>query len=238
MADPWFFFAALAHASGRLSLSGEEATHAGGARRLRAGDRVVLFDGAGTVANAQIAATAAGRVELTLLAREQQPLLIPLHLACALPKGDRQATLLDTATQLGMTDFTPLACEHSVVAPGPNSVPRWQRICLEACKQSRRAYLPRLHATRAPAELAREHGALTLLIAHPDGQTFTHVSARLTPAGAMLLIGPEGGFTPQEVAAVRAAGGGPVALGGAILRVETAAAALLALVAERLRNTD
>jgi 16S rRNA (uracil1498-N3)-methyltransferase len=158
-----------------------------------------------------------------------------LHLACALPKGDRQATLLDMATQLGITDFTPLACEHSVVAPGPNSALRWQRICVEACKQSRRAYLPRLHAARTPAEVARKHGALALLIAHPDGQAFAQAGARLTTAGAMLLIGPEGGFSPQEVAAVRAAGGEPVALGSAILRVETAATALLALVAERLR---
>jgi 16S rRNA (uracil1498-N3)-methyltransferase len=205
---------------------------------MRAGDRVVLFDGAGTLARAQIAATAGGRVELTLLERERQPPPIPLHLACALPKGDRQATLLDMATQLGMTDFTPLACEHSVVEPGPNSALRWQRICLEACKQSRRAFLPHLHAARAPAELAREHGALALLIAHPDGQAFAQAGARLTPAGAMLLIGPEGGFTPQEVAMVRAAGGESVALGGAILRVETAATALLALVAERLRGAS
>lgn len=235
MADPWFYFASLAETSERLSLSGAEASHAGGARRLRAGDRVVLFDGAGTVANAEITAAATGRLELALLSRERRPAPIPLHLACALPKGDRQATLLDTATQLGMTDFTPLVCEHSVVTPGPNSAPRWRRICLEACKQSRRAHLPRLHAARTPAEVAREHGAQALLIADPEGQAFAQ-AARLTADGAMVLIGPEGGFTRQEVAAVRAAGGVPVALGACILRVETAAAALLALLAERLRG--
>lgn len=238
MADPWFHSPVLAEARERVSLSGNEAIHAGGARRLQAGDRVVLFDGVGTLARARISTIAAGRVELTLLERERQPPPIPLHLACALPKGDRQATLLDMATQLGITDFTPLACEHSVVAPGPNSALRWQRICLEACKQSRRAYMPRLHAPRAPVELAREHGALALLIADPEGLTFAQAAARLTPAGAMLLIGPEGGFTPQEVAAVRAAGGESVALGSTILRVETAATALLALVAERLRGVD
>ncbi len=236
MAEAWFYFPGLTSAPARVTLSGEEAQHAAAARRLRPGDTVTLFDGAGTVAHADIVGAGARSVELVLHAAQRQPPPLPLHLACALPKGDRQATLLDMATQLGMTDFTPLRCAHSVVTPGPNSAARWQRLCLEACKQSRRAYLPRLHGALAPASVAAARGTLPVLIAHPDGVPFARLRAPLR-AGAILLIGPEGGFTPEEVAAVRAAGGEAVALGPAVLRIETAATVLLALVAEQLRAT-
>jgi 16S rRNA (uracil1498-N3)-methyltransferase len=235
MAAPWFYCPELAQAGARLTLSETEGAHAVGARRLRIGDEVILFDGYGLTGYGRLTTLAArGRaLEVEVNTRHRQPPSPKIHLACALPKGDRQATLLDMATQLGMTDFTPLVCAHGIASGGPNSVPRWQRICLEACKQSRRAYLPQLHAPLTPAQLAAQVRTGSLVIAHPNGAPFARWRARLT-SGVTLLVGPEGGFGEDELAAVHAAGGMCVSLGAAILRIETAAGALLALVAEAL----
>lgn len=146
------------------------------------------------------------------------------HLACALPKGDRLGVLLDMAAQLGMTDFTPLSCERSIVKPGSGIRDRWVRICLAACKQSRRAYLPRLHAAASPAQasVAAQTAGHAVWLADPGGAV-----PRPTANGVLLLVGPEGGFTDVERNAVIAAGAQCVDLGAAILRVEAAAIALL-----------
>ena len=232
VSDPFFYCPSLAEADVNATLTGDEARHASGARRLRPGDRVTLFNGHGLTAGAELVAfgergmTADFRVQ----DRHQQPVPRPgLHLACALPKGDRLGTLLDMATQLGMTSFTPLLCEHSVVKPAAAAIERWRRICLEACKQSRRAWLPQLLPAADPGTVAREaagHDA-SAWIAHPEGQT---LDAKFFAAGGdrYFLIGPEGGFTAAEVAAAEAHGARRVALGEGILRIETAALALLA----------
>ncbi|MGE5241396.1 MAG: RsmE family RNA methyltransferase [Bacteroidota bacterium] len=238
MTDPLFFAERLPEAGAIMTLAGEEARHAAASRRLQPGDTLWLFDGRGGTARATLQRVGArGReLELRVQDRRTEPApLPPIHLACAVPKGDRQQVLLDMATQLGMTEFTPLACERSVVKPGAGNRERWRRICLEACKQSRRAYLPVIHEPASPREVAIQAVAkgLGLWIAHP-GVCAIPVSAlaasRDQTRGAAILIGPEGGFTQEEVDAVSAAGGKALALGQAVLRIETAAVALLAML--------
>ena len=169
------------------------------------------------------------RIEERSTASPPKPLI---HLACALPKGDRQAVLLDMATQLGMTQFTPLVCERGVVKPGASHAERWRRICLEACKQSRRLYLPVIYPPATPEEVAARtaRDTSTTWIAHPAAQSVS-VSSALSegsPADVTILVGPEGGFTEEEVRKTIAAGARPITLGTAILRIETAAVALIA----------
>lgn len=229
MNEPLFFSATLPAAGETVTLTGEEAQHAAGARRLRGGDTLWLFDGQGGLARtALLALDKRGRsVELRIEERHNAPPPARrVHLACALPKGDRQAVLLDMATQLGMTDFTPLACERSVVTAGEHSAERWARVCLGACKQSRRLFLPRLHPAAAPATLTLDGAAL---LAHPDGAPLASVIPGTT-APVTAVIGPEGGFTEAELQALEAAGATRVSLGTAILRIEAAAVALLAAV--------
>lgn len=229
MNEPLFFINALPAAGETVVLTGEEAQHATGARRLRAGDTLWLFDGQGVLARtALLALDKRGRsVELRIEERrDAPPPARRVQLACALPKGDRQAVLLDMATQLGMTDFIPLVCERSVVTAGEHSAERWARVCLGACKQSRRLFLPRLHPAVAPAALAL-HG--TVLLAHPDGVPLASVMPEPT-APVTAVIGPEGGFTDAELRVLAAAGATRVTLGPAILRIEAAAVALLAAV--------
>jgi 16S rRNA (uracil1498-N3)-methyltransferase len=217
----------------RLTLDGDEAHHAMGARRLRPGDALELFDGRGAQARARLIALDSKRRELQLEidTRTETRRPVPaVHLACALPKGDRQSVLLDMATQLGMQRFTPLECERSVVQPGANSADRWRRICLEACKQSRRLHLPQIDAAATPPTVAAAATAAgnAVLIAHPSGDGVGAVMARQSRIDVTFLVGPEGGFTEAEVAHAVANGARAVQLGDAILRIETAAAALLA----------
>jgi 16S rRNA (uracil1498-N3)-methyltransferase len=219
----------------RLALKGDEANHAIGARRMRVGEMLALFDGRGTHARATLTALDPRRreLEMEIVERAEAPLPRPrLHLACALPKGDRQSVLLDMATQLGMQRFTPLECQRSVVKAGDNSAERWRRICLEACKQSRHLHLPRIDAPAAVEEVvagATDAGDIAL-IAHPSGTRLSQALGTGPVDGITVLVGPEGGFTDAEVAQAISGGARPVGLGDAILRIETAAVAILAAI--------
>jgi 16S rRNA (uracil1498-N3)-methyltransferase len=232
---PAFYCPDLPDVGQHAALDAAEARHAAGVRRLREGDEVYLFDGAGGVARAVL-----GMVERRLGVQAQVQVrwqvpapAHPLHLACALPKGDRQSVLLDMATQLGVAGFTALACERSVARPGGRWEERWRRICVEACKQSGRAWLPQLEGELRP--LAAVQAALAagreVWLAHPGGIPVAEAWARgdaRRQAGLTVLVGPEGGFSPEEAAAVITEGAVAVSLGQTILRVETAAVALAA----------
>jgi 16S rRNA (uracil1498-N3)-methyltransferase len=233
VSEAFFFCPGLAAGGERMTLGGEEAHHAG-VRRLRAGDVLTLFDGRGLTAQAVVRTLAPrGReIEVEITARAAQPPPAPAaHLCCALPKGDRLATLIDMATQLGMRSFTPLRCERSVVQPAENFATRARRIALEACKQSRRAWLPEIREPSTPLEAVRQFagGLAGVWLAHPGGRRAHDMRADREHALA-LLIGPEGGFTDVEVNAALAAGAQTVELGEGILRIETAAVALLSAV--------
>jgi 16S rRNA (uracil1498-N3)-methyltransferase len=235
MSDPFFYCPELSATGEQLTFTGDEAHHATSVRRLRAGDTLVLFDGKGLSAQATLVALRDRGRTLDLKLGERTSHAPPspaVHLACALPKGDRLATLLDMATQLGISSFTPLECTHSVVPPSAAALARMRRISLEACKQSRRTWLPRIDEpadVAAVVDRSRVAGH-RLVLAHPGGRVWS----ALTPAASKaltILVGPEGGFTEEEAGRARAAGAEIVALGEAILRIETAAVALLALAA-------
>jgi 16S rRNA (uracil1498-N3)-methyltransferase len=231
-----FYCAELACAGEYLTLAGAEAEHARGARRLGVGDGVWLFDGRGTVGHALIVAAdrRVGSLRLQVQQRDIIPPEFPrVELACALPKGERQTVLLDMATQLGMTEFYPLLCERSIVKPGRNAAQRWRRICLEACKQSRRAYLPVVHAPLTLAQLLASHDKSDALwVADPSGLPLSQVSSKERER-LLLIVGPEGGFNATELMHIVDAGAQTINLGKAVLRTETAAITLLANISPR-----
>ena len=140
--------------------------------------------------------------------------------------------LFRSATQLGMTRFTPLHCERSVVKPATGARERWRRICLEACKQSRRFYLPVIDPSAPPREVAARAvmEKNQVWIAHPAAAAIsvTQAVTRSAARDVTILVGPEGGFTEAEVQQTSAGGAGALTLGAAILRIETAALAALA----------
>lgn len=234
MREPWFHLSPLPAAGTVVALDAGEARHASGARRLATGDRIVLFDGEGVTAAAELVTAGRREVSVRLLDHERHPLPEPeLHLACALPKGDRLSTLLSMSTQLGLSSFTPLACANSVVHEGEAARGRWARILREACKQSRRPHLPRLNPVRTPDQLVAELPAAARLVAlDPAGRPAAEW-LRSVELGATrridLLVGPEGGFTTGELEALERDGAGLVSLGENILRIETAAVSALAI---------
>lgn len=231
--EPLFYHPALGERE--VVLADAEARHVL-AQRLRPDDAIAVFDGRGRFARGRIGTVSRHAVHVRVL--EQGEAVAPrpaLDVYSAVPKGDRQAVLLDMATQLGMHRFVPVAWARSVVEPGARAQERWRRICIEACKQSRRLHVPDIRPLAPLAEAvahARSEGA-HLLLAHlsPDAQPVLGYPPLRAPSAERyaLFVGPEGGVTPEEVALLRAHGAGLVTLSDAILRVETAVTALLAL---------
>lgn len=233
MSEPLFYCPDLAADVNAATLTGDEARHAASAQRLRVGDEIALFNGRGTQGWGTITTikARARTVEVRIARCQTVAAPAPLQLYCALPKGERQAVLVDMATQLGMTRFTPLLCARSVAKPSANAIERWRRIALEACKQSRRFYLPEFCPAATPAQALAgiaNRGSGTIWVAHP-GARATEVGRLPAESQAVaIFVGPEGGFTDDEVAQLVGPHVTMVTTGREILRIETAAVALLA----------
>lgn len=216
-----------------LTLEGEEAHHALRVMRLRAGDECEVFDGAGKAARARI--LAAGGGSLTLGELRPLPPLPPvagITLALAIPKGGNMDLIVQKAVELGVQRIIPLVSERTIVRlnakEAATKAAKWQRTALEACKQCGVNTLPVVEIPQSySAFLKREDiPSLRLVCAIlPDSRPMREVLESARSAGqddAILLIGPEGDFSPAEYAAAMQTGYAPISLGPIILRVETA----------------
>ncbi|MCC6510777.1 MAG: 16S rRNA (uracil(1498)-N(3))-methyltransferase [Pirellulaceae bacterium] len=217
---------------------GPEARHAVSVLRLRGGDHLALFDGQGGEALAQVVSTSRDRVEFEVLhwLDQQRELPFELTLMIALPKGDRQKTLVDAATELGVGRMIPVITQRGVAQPTESALERLKRYVVEASKQSGRNRLMAIEQPKRLQDLDQDSSSLRL-VAHPYDEAGPRMplTARLTgsPRPTSLLIGPEGGFTLAEVESLMATGWEVVDLGPSILRIEIAAIAAVAIVAGR-----
>jgi 16S rRNA (uracil1498-N3)-methyltransferase len=215
-------------APGSMELSGPEAHHLATVCRLRPGDQVCLFNGDGREYPARVVAAGRRSVSLDVLAvhspnRERET---KIQVAAPLPKGDRAQFLLEKLTELGVSSFIPLRTRRSVVHPGENKLERLQRYVIEASKQCGRNVLLRVEPLADWESYCRRDDLPTLrALAHPGGQD----PFRAASEDVALAVGPEGGFTDEEVEAGRQAGWRVVDLGARILRVETAAMVIATL---------
>jgi 16S rRNA (uracil1498-N3)-methyltransferase len=161
----------------------------------------------------------------------------------ALPKGKLFDAIVQKATELGASRIVPVRTErvvpHFDAARGESRAEHWQAVAIEAMKQCGNPWLPAVEAPATLDEALRlpERGALSLVGAlHPEArhprEWFQEFAARerRPPASIGVWIGPEGDFSPEELAALRTAGARPVSLGPRVLRVETAAVSALAVV--------
>ena len=234
MSAPWFHVLSIPPAGGSVTLDRDEARHALGVRRLGAGDSVTVFDGAGTVARAVLAAERAR--DGSVVARVEEARSVPrsgvdLVVGVAPPKGDRFATLLDMLGQLGVRKVVPLETAHGVVDAGAINRTRAGRILMEACKQSRSAWLSELGPAVGLEAFVRQSVSegRAVFVADQGGEA----APAAAPGPVALVIGPEGGLASAELHAAAAGGARSLGLGSGVLRVETAAVAAASLFRAR-----
>ncbi|HEY0358434.1 MAG TPA: 16S rRNA (uracil(1498)-N(3))-methyltransferase [Mycobacteriales bacterium] len=235
MSDAVFLVDALP-APGRFVLGGPEGRHAAAVRRMRAGERLLLADGAGGLAAATVVAAGRDTVDLDVAAatreRAPEPRLVVVQ---ALPKGDRGELAVQVMTEAGVDEIVPWQASRCVTRwqgdRGRRSWQRWQSVAREAAKQARRSWVPVLaEPATTPQVAARLTGAAAAYVLHEEA---AEPLATLAPPSAgeiVLVVGPEGGVAPEELAAFTAAGARAVRLGPTVLRTSTAGVAALAVV--------
>lgn len=227
-----------------VTLSGTEAHHVLNVMRAKAGQPIQLFDGRGLQAEGEIIATSRRDVKIQIaslesLEPEPRPRVV---IAAATPKGDRLRFMVEKMTELGACAWLPLESDHSVNPLNPGTQKKVQQWIVDACKQSHRN---RLLETLPPANLQQvvdqSHGVARRLIAvAPSDREPRHEAlenraapasdASLLPAcDQLILIGPEGGFTQDEVQYAMHNGFAGLSIGNLVLRIETAALAALTL---------
>jgi 16S rRNA (uracil1498-N3)-methyltransferase len=223
---------------GVVALPEGEARHIRDVLRMRAGDVIEAFDDAGAVAQAQLVTVGPRGVEVSIGDVASAPVTsIELIVASAVPKGDRADWMIEKLSELGVSRFVPLQTERSVVLPqGRNKAERWTRIATESAKQSRRAGVMRIEPLTTVDDALKVVGDSFGIVLSVDGTPVPIVeslqSAIRDPQSTIaLFIGPEGGWTPQELGRFAAAGLTAARLTATILRVETAAVAAAATVA-------
>lgn len=244
-----FFLAPERWMSGRPSLDESDSHHCAEVLRLEAGDRVVVFDGEGTVAEADLLEV--HRKQCVLRIGEPHTSPAPrclITLVQAVPKGKNMDLILQKGVELGVSAIVPLVTARTVVriddaADAERKRERWQQIALEACKQCGRNHVPKVAAPVSVEGflLGVGNGELLLLASlQPGARPIKEVLAEARdamgrpPERVGVLVGPEGDFTPAEIAALREAGAVSVTLGPTILRAETAALYCLSVLGHEL----
>jgi 16S rRNA (uracil1498-N3)-methyltransferase len=228
------FFLASPPLSGRAVLEGDEARHLARVLRCRVGDAAELFDGSGAAWPARVVAIARDQVTLDVgePMPDQRRHAPPLTLAVALPKGERQKWLVEKLTELGVARLVPLVTLRGVAEATPGALERLRRGVIEACKQCGRNSLLEVGGPRSVVDVLRERPVgVRAIVADPVGGPIPADALAPDHGGMIGLIGPEGGFAAEELAACDAADVPRVCLGPHILRVETAAIALAARLA-------
>lgn len=223
---------------GTAILDADESKHAVKVLRLAEGDAVVLFDGKGIEWPGTVERASRKGVVVAVgpPRASEKPPGPRLVLGTAVPKGKRMSTLIAMATEAGVDAVVPVAFARSAVRePGESKVAHWRRTVAEASRQSGRAWMPALEPEEGvEAFLARPRAAGERRLL-PTTQDEAPPLARVlaggeAPSTVVLLVGPEGGFTADEVRAAAAAGFEPCSLGRHVLRVETAGVVAVALV--------
>jgi 16S rRNA (uracil1498-N3)-methyltransferase len=214
---------------GPALVQGAEAHHLAVVCRLRPGDAVCLFNGDGHQYPARIEEISRREVSLEVFAVESpaRELSFRLDIAAPLPRGDRAQFLLEKLTELGVTSFTPLRTARSVVHPRETKLDKLQRHVIEASKQCGRNVLLEVRPMIEWSEFCRAAELpMRRVLGHPGGDWTRADVESASRCATVAAVGPEGGFTDEEVALACAAGWRLLDLGPRILRVETAAIAL------------
>lgn len=239
MSLPVFVVDPEALAGNPITLDGDEGRHAVVVRRLRVGEQLVLTDGHGQAAECEVVGVSKDSLEAAVLVRRStspaQPRLVVVQ---AIPKGDHAERAVDLLTEIGVDVIVPWAAERNVVTwKGDRAVKalhRWRATATAAAKQSRRLWHPAvqdLHSTEDVTGLVREAAAAYVL--HEAVATPLRDVQLPAEGDVVLVVGPEGGITEDEVAAFVGAGAQAVRLGPEVLRSSSAGLAAVAALLSR-----
>jgi 16S rRNA (uracil1498-N3)-methyltransferase len=234
-----------------LALTGSEAHHARDVLRMKRGEKLVLFNGRGREITAEIVDLGGGEIRLRKLHEaETPPLRCRIVLGQAVPKGKNMDLIVQKAVEIGAAEIAPIISDRTIVQVDSGSAgqkqSKWQQIAIEAAKQCGQNWLPRVHVPMKLAEFfdtATPNAGFDLRLIgslQPDAQHLKKILADYSsehahrPQSALMLVGPEGDFTPAELALARRHGCRPITLGPIVLRVETAAIYCLSVLSYEL----
>lgn len=224
-----------------LELLGEEARHAATVKRLTVGEHALLSDGRGGIAEGEALEVARDRVVFAVRSRRWDPEPDPrVVVVQALPKGDRAELAVEVLTELGVDEIVPWSAGRSVSQwRGTDKIERglekWRRTAQEAAKQSRRSRIPAVAGLAGTGEVARRIAAGdAAFVLHEAATGYLGAQALPSTGDIVLVVGPEGGISDQELAEFQAAGARAVLLGPEVLRTSTAGAAALAVLSGAL----
>lgn len=229
-------YQAGAYQSGEtIELSPEAGQHVGVVLRMQLGDSLTLFDGNNHQVEARI--TAIKKKQVLVLLGEPKEISkessLSIHLAQGISKGDRMEWVMQKATELGVGAITPLITERCAVKLDTDrlqkKVSQWQAIAVAACEQSGRNSIPTVHFPISLGQFLKQNQAELSLILDPRGQKSWREYTPL-PLDIALLVGPEGGFSEDELTLALKQNIQPLSLGPRILRTETAAISALSVL--------
>ena len=242
-----YFVPDLPLRGGLVTLSGAEAQHAIRVMRVQSGQEITLFDGKGHESAASVLAVDKKSCQCEAAAAEaiDRESSRALRMGVALPKPDRARELIERLTELGVETVVPLVAARTQRPPSPSMMEKLRRAVIEASKQCGRNQLMMLQAPLSAAEFFRDHDRLvpsgedragaeriaSRWIAHPGGEPLAELAARAT-SPVVVAIGPEGGWTEDELDIACHSGFLPIDLGKRIYRIETAATAIAAALAD------
>ncbi|KQL48952.1 16S rRNA methyltransferase [Brevibacillus choshinensis] len=221
-----------------VTIVGDDVHHIVNVMRAREGEEIFVSDGTGRSAVAKLVSLSAKEVRATVLEllAEQRELPIRVTIGQGLPKGEKMEWILQKGTELGAYSFFPFSSERTIVKldakKEAKKLERWRKIVKEAAEQSHRDVLPQLLSPvsfREALEAGKQYTRCAIAYEKEGGTTMHQVLTEMTADDSLLvLIGPEGGFSPDEVAQAEAKGFLSVSLGPRILRTETASQFVLA----------
>jgi 16S rRNA (uracil1498-N3)-methyltransferase len=239
MSPPVFLCEGDRLSSDAILLDGPEGRHAAAVRRLRPGERADLTDGAGLVVECVVTSAGRDSLQLEAVSRRRSPAPEPrIVVIQALPKGDRGELAVETMTEVGVDVIVPWAAARCVTRWRPErrekAVSRWRGTAREAAKQSRRAWLPEVTDLAGTTEAAERVAAATLaVVLHEEAEQPLSALSVPEKGEIVVVVGPEGGLTGEELTAFQAAGGTPALLGPTVLRTSTAGVAAAAVLLSR-----
>jgi 16S rRNA (uracil1498-N3)-methyltransferase len=222
-----------------VTVEGDEAHHAVTVRRLRVGEQVVLTDGRGTSVHGSV--TDAAKRRLTVTAEWVDHVAEPMPrvtVVQALPKGDRGELAVEVLTEIGVGTIVPWAASRSVAVwrgeRADKGLARWRSTAREAAKQARRSWFPEVAGLASTDHVVELVGAAAVAVVLHESAERSVVDVSVPTTGVVVVVvGPEGGLTDEELVTLTDAGAHVVRLGGEVLRTSTAGVAAVAALLSR-----